>query len=392
MMQGIQIVALKELRDSLRDRRTLLNSLVMGPVLAPLLFIGLLTFAINKETEKAEEILHLPVVNQTLAPNLVSFLEQQDVVIEDPPANPEQAILDEEHDVVVRITEDYPEQWRDGRPAVVEVIADESRSDANTTVRRVRLLLNGYGTQIGSLRLQLRGVNPQLMQAVRVKDVDLSTPKSRGAQILSILPYFIMITLFVSCMPVAIDTTAGEKERQSLEPLLLNPLPRWQFMLGKLAATAAFGLISLALFLIMFVLMKGLFPASNLGFELNLDWAIAAKIWYSTAPIAVVAATILVTLAAFAKSFREAQSYLGMVILIPMLPTLWLALNPVKAETWMMSVPLLSQNVLITELVRGENVPATWGIISIVSTLALGFVLAIVAAKLYERPKLIFSS
>ncbi len=392
MMHGMQIVALKELRDSLRDRRTLINSLIMGPILGPLIFIGMLTFITQKEVEKAQETLHLPVVNQALAPNLINFLEQQGVVIEEPPADPEQAVRDELHDVVVRITEEYPEQWRAGRPATVEVIADASQREIGTTLARVKLLLNGYGSQIGSLRMQLRGVDPQLIQAVRVRDIDLSTPESRGALILAMLPYFIMITLFVSSMSVAIDTTAGEKERQSLEPLLINPVPRWQIMAGKLGATTMFSLVSLALALIAFVFFVGLIPASNLDFELNLDWGLAIRFWYITAPVALVAASLLTTLAAFAKSFREAQSYMGMVILIPMLPSLWLFINPVKAETWMMWIPLLSQNVLVNQIIRGENVLAIWEIISIITTLALGFILAVTAAKLYQRPKLVFSS
>lgn len=392
MMRGAKIVALKELRDSLRDRRTIINSLIMGPILGPLLFIGMLTLITQKEVEKAEEVLSLPVINQSLAPNLIGFLEQQGVMIEEPPADPEQAVRDEVHDVVIRITEEYPEQWRSGKPAVVEVIADSSKREISTTLNRVRSLLHGYGGQVGSLRMQLRGVDPQLVRAVHIRDIDLSTPESRGALILAMLPYFIMITLFVSSMSIAIDTTAGEKERQSLEPLLINPLPRWQIMAGKLAATTSFSLVSLALALIGFVVFIGFFPASNLNFQLNLNWLLAAKFWYLTAPVALVAAALLTVLAAFAKSFREAQSYMGMVILIPMLPSLWLFINPVKAETWMMWIPLLSQNVLVNQLIRGESVLPIWELISIASTLTLGGILAVTAARLYERPKLIFSS
>ncbi len=392
MMRGVKIVALKELRDSLRDRRTLMNSLIMGPFLGPLIFIGMLTLLTQKEVEKAEATLEIPVINQALAPNLITFLEQQGVVIEEPPADPEQAIHDEEHEVIIRITETFPEQWRNGQPAAVEVIADSSQREIGTTLARVRGLLNGYGAQVGSLRLQLRGVDPQLMRAVHVRDIDLSTPESRGALILAMLPYFIMITLFVSSMSIAIDTTAGEKERQSLEPLLINPVPRWQIMAGKLCATTSFSLVSLALTLVAFILFIGFIPTSKLDFQLNLDWGLAIRFWYITAPVALVAAALLTTLAAFAKSFREAQSYMGMVILIPMLPSLWLFINPVKAETWMMWIPLLSQNVLVNQLIRGESVQPIWEVISIGSTLLLGAVLAITAARLYQRPKLIFAS
>lgn len=391
-MNKIWVVARKEIRDSMRDRRTVMNALLMGPILGPVLFLIMFTFITNKEVEKAQETLHIPVMNAELAPNLVLFLEQQGVAIEPPLSDPEQAVRDELFDVVIRITEDYPEQWRSGQSAIVEVIADSSKREIGTTLRRVRGLLNTYGAQIGSLRLQLRGVNPQLMRAVNVKDVDLSTPKSRGALILGMLPYFIIISLFISSMSIAIDTTAGEKERQSLEPLLINPVPRWQIMAGKLFATTLFASISLALSLTGFVIGVSFIPASALNFELNLDAALAVHLFLITIPMALTAAALLTTLAAFAKSFREAQSYMGLVMLIPMLPSMWLLISPVKAETWMMWVPLLSQNVLINEYMRGETVLLSWQLISVFSTLVLGLIIATIAAGLYNRPKLIFNN
>ncbi len=225
-----------------------------------------------------------------------------------------------------------------------------------------------------------------------IKEIDLSTPESRGALILAMLPYFVMIGLFVSGMSVAIDTTAGEKERKSLEPLLINPLPRWQIMAGKLLATTAFTLISLALTLVAFVIGVGFIPAATLDFRLNLDWPMALQFWLLTAPVALIAAALLTTLAAFAKSFREAQSYMGLVVLIPMLPTLWMFINPVKPQLWIMTVPLLSQSLLINETISGHSVPLNWKLLSVVCSLLFGTVLASLAASLYQRPKLIFSN
>lgn len=384
-------VALKEIRDSLRDRRTLINTLLMGPILGPFIFIGMMTFIANKEVKKAEEALEIPVVNQSLAPNLVNFLEAQNMVVLDPPDDPEQSVRDEEHDAVLRITEDYPEQWRAGRPAVIEIIADSSDRDTDTTQRRLSALLNAYASQIGSLRLNLRGVDPNLARAVVVKDVDLATPESRGALLLAFLPYLMMITVFVSGMSVAIDTTAGEKERKSLEPLLINPLPRWQIMTGKLIATTFFTLIALALSITAFVICKDFLPKELLNSEFNLNWSLGLLYFVITVPIAVVASCLLTLLAAFAKSYREAQSYMGMVVLIPMFPSLYLLINPVKAQLTQMWFPLLSQNVLINQYIRGESVPLSWLLISMLSSLVLGLILAAVAANLYNKPRLIFS-
>ncbi len=391
-MSRIFIVFNKEIRDSLRDRRTVLNALIMGPILGPVLFVILFGFITSKEVEKSEETLEIPVVNRALAPNLAQFLEQHGMLIQPEPVDPEQSIADKDHDVIVRITEQYPQQWRAGEPAVVEVLADRSRREVGTTMARVQRLLNGYGGQIGQQRIQLRGVDPGLMQAVMIKEVDLSTPESRGAMILAMLPYFVMIGLFVSGMSVAIDTTAGEKERKSLEPLLINPLPRWQIMAGKLLATTAFTLISLALTLVAFVIGVRFIPAASMDFTLNLDWSMALQFWLLTAPVALLAAALLTVLAAFAKSFREAQSYMGLVVLIPMLPTLWMFINPVKPEIWMMWVPLLSQSLLINETISGKLMPLNWQLISVLSSVVFGLLLAAIAASLYQRPKLIFNN
>ena len=118
--------------------------------------------------------------------------------------------------------------------------------------------MHAYGAQIGQLSLQLRGVSPTIRSPIMVKDVDLSTPQSRGMLVMIMLPYVLMITAFTGGMHLAIDTTAGEKERKSLEPLLINPVPRWQIMLGKMSATATYAFASLVLTLVAF---RFAFPA-----------------------------------------------------------------------------------------------------------------------------------
>ena len=390
MMMGWYKVARKEIRDSLRDRRTLFTTLLMGPVFGPFLIVGMMTFVADKETKKAEEALEIPIVNQSIAPNLVDFLVAQGVVVLDPPDDPEQAVRDEEHDAVIRITEQYPEQWRSGQPAVVELIADTSDRETSRTQTRIRQLLGGYGAQVGNLRLSLRGVDANLARAVRVKNVDLATSESRGAIFLASLPYLMMITVFVSGMSVAIDTTAGEKERHSLEPLLINPIPRWQFMVGKLVATTFFASVALALSISAFILTKDFLPSDLVNSELNLNWSLGLLYFVVSLPIAVVAASLLTMLAAFAKSYREAQSYMGLVVLIPMFPSLYILINPVKAQLAQMWFPLLSQNILINTYIRGESVPLSWLLVSIISSLAVGLILAAIAASLYNRPRLIF--
>ena len=391
-MSGLGVVYKKELRENLRDRRALFNSVLLGPILFPILFIGLAYFAGNKQQQNAEKTLEVPVIGAEHAPNLVSFLEQQGVVIEPAPDDPEALVKAQDEQVIIRIPEQYGEQWKSGEPAVVEVIADPSRRESSVPMQRIKGLLHAYGGQIGRLRLQLRGVSPTLRTPIMVKDVDLSTPQSRGMLVMIMLPYVLMITAFTGGMHLAIDSTAGEKERKSLEPLLINPVPRWQIMLGKMAATATFAFASLTLTLVSFRFAFPLLPTGALGVDLNLNATAVSGILLAISPVVILAAAMLTTLAALAKSLREAQSYMGLVFMIPMIPSLIFMVNPMKPETWMMAIPMFSQNLLIGEFVRGDSVSTLWLAMSMGSTLAIGLIFVAIAATLFNRPRIVFSS
>ncbi len=391
-MNGLSTVFRKEVRENIRDRRALFNSLLLGPLLFPLLFVGMMWFLESAEKERAEATLELPVIGAGYAPSLIRFLEQQGTEILPEPEDPEELVRSQEVPVVLRILPEYPEKWAEGLPAPVEVISDPSRQESNAPIRKIKGLLYAYGQQIGSLRLRLRGVSPQLASPVMVKDVDLSTPKSRAILAVIFLPYVLMITAFTGATHLAMDTTAGEKERKSLEPLLINPVPRWQIMTGKMLTTMVFAMASLALTLVSFRIVLPYMPVGAFGMDLTLGLETLLKILFVISPVAILAAALLTLLASFAKSYREAQSYMGLVILIPMIPSLIFMANPIKAEMWMMNIPLFSQNLLIGELIREEAVPLTWYALSIAGTLVIGLALAVVAATLYNRPKLIFST
>ncbi|MGY6553906.1 MAG: ABC transporter permease [Wenzhouxiangella sp.] len=385
-------VFFKEVLDNFRDRRVVISTLILGPLLGPALFAVMISFMANQATERMEAALELPVIGAENAPMLVDFLRREGVIITDPPEDPEAAIRREEEEIILRIPPGFGEAWRDGRPAPLELLADQSLRYTGTTIARVRGYLSAYSAQISQNRLQLRGVHPDITRPLQVSVVDLSTPESRGGMMLSFLPYFVMIAVFMGSMHMATDTTAGERERKSLEPLLINPLPRWLIMAGKLLATTFFALLTLGLSLIAFVIAMGYLPVADMDMALNLDFRIAGIIFVLVSPVALMAAGLLIILASFAKSYREAQSYMSLVIFIPLIPSFWLLIDPTRTETWMTLVPLLSQNVLILELIRGEPLNAMWLGFSMLTTLLLAGVLAVIAGTLYNRPKLIFTS
>lgn len=390
-MKGIIVVLKKEVRENLRDRKAVFNSLLLAPILFPVLLIGITWLGTSAQTERAERVLEVPVVGAEQAPNLILYLEKHGMVVKPAPDNPESLVKSQKEPVIIRIPETFGEQWQAGRPAEIEVIIDSSRPESDIPTSRVKGLLSGYGSEIGMLRLQMRGVSPIVMSPLLIRDIDLSTPQSRGMIFMLFLPYILMITAFMGGMHLAIDTTAGEKERRSLEPLLINPVPRWQIMMGKLLATAIFGMASLVLTLIAFRITLPYLPLAALGVDLGMDVEAMAGILLVVAPVALMAAALLTVLATYAKSFREAQSYMGLVILIPMVPTLMFMTNPVKPEAPMMPIPLFSQNLLIGELIRGEAVPVHWLLYSAAGTLIFAFALIAFAATLFSRPRVVFS-
>ena len=175
------------------------------------------------------------------------------------------------------------------------------------------------------------------------------------------------------------------------EPLLINPVPRWQIMSGKLLTTMLFAMASLALTLLSFKLVLPLMPIGKFGVDLTISTHAMMLILLVISPVAILAASLLTLLASFAKSYREAQSYMGLVVMIPLIPSIIFMANPIRPDTWLMAIPLFSQNLLIGEIVRGEVVSPAWYVLSVGSTLLIGLVLAFIAANLYNKPRLIFS-
>jgi sodium transport system permease protein len=391
-MKATWTVLKKELLDLFRDRRTLMISLLMGPLLGPALMVGLITLIASKEVERAEKPLKLPVIGAEHAPNLVDWLTTMNVEIEESPADPDAAIRGQDEDVILRITPEYAEEWRKSRPAPIELLFDSTRQDTRMPLRRVEALLETYDRQMGALRLVARGINPAVGTPVLVQHRDLSTPESRAGMLLAFLPYILILSGFLGGAQLAMDATAGERERQSLEPLLATPAARGAIMSGKLGAAAVFALLTSLLTLLAFKACFSFIPASMLGFKIDISWLAIAKLFLLIMPIAVFGSCLVTLLAATTKSMKEAQSYMALLMLLPMLPTLVLMVSPVKNQLWMSAVPLLAQNQLILKVVRGEVVSGAEWAIALGAGLLLAGLVWLIAAKLYHREQLAISA
>jgi sodium transport system permease protein len=387
------IVFRKELLDAFRDRRMVLLAFLFMPLALPALLVGTSALGARKQQEKLEATLDVPVIGAEHAPQLMNWLRSQNLRIVAPPPDADAAVRDQDYEVVLRITPDFGDDWHAGQPARIDVIFDSSRPlQSGTAIRRVRGLLDTYGRQVGMLRLVARGVHPAVSSPLRVTDRDVATPASRFDFAQQLLPYMLLLLAFIGGMQLAIDSTAGERERQSLEPLLTTPASREAIISGKILATAAFTLLSIVMTLAAYRLVFSLVPETRVELSLDVPLTALALIFVVILPTVLLGATLLTALAAFARSHREAQGYLPLLIFMPMVPTLVLTVAPVRTQLWMLAVPFLSQNQLILRVLRGEPIGALEWAVSLGAGLLLAGLVWMVAARLYYREQLAASS
>ena len=392
MMRTLATVFRKEVLDNVRDRRTLASALIMGPLFGPILFAFVINLSIERSLDDADRVTELPVIGREHAPNLMRYLESHNIDVIDGPAD-RQAALDAVsngvHDVVVIVPPEFGEKLATATPARIELITDQSNTQADREARRVRGALYAYNQELASLRLTARGVSPLALRPLNIDDVDVSTPSGRSAILLGMMSYFFIFALLMGGMYLAIDTTAGERERGSLEPLLALPVTRNQLLLGKLAATCLFMALSLSLSLASFFVALGFMPLDELGMTPNFGPATVGAAFLLLLPFILLGAAVMTLVASFTKSYREAQTWLSVVLLAPTLPILIVSILTLRPRLEFMFVPSLSQHLLLIDMVKNEPLDPLHVAISVCSTLLFGALLTWICARLYRREGLL---
>ena len=392
MMRTLATVFRKEVLDNVRDRRTLASALIMGPLFGPILFAFVINLSIERSLDDADRVTELPVIGRQHAPNLMRYLESHNIDVIDGPAD-RQAALDAVsngvHDVVVIVPPEFGEKLATATPARIELITDQSNTQADREARRVRGALYAYNQELASLRLTARGVSPLALRPLNIDEVDMSTPSGRSAILLGMMSYFFIFALLMGGMYLAIDTTAGERERGSLEPLLALPVTRNQLLLGKLAATCLFMALSLSLSLASFFVALGFMPLDELGMTPNFGPATVGAAFLLPLPFILPGAAVMTPVASFTKSYREAQTWLSVVLLAPTLPILIVSILTLRPRLEFMFVPSLSQHLLLIDMVKNEPLDPLHVAISVCSTLLFGALLTWICARLYRREGLL---
>ena len=345
----------KETRDHLRDRRSLASALVV-PLFYPLLVGVLFTLMASWFTSALP--LDVAVRGGENAPGLIDFLTRHGAEVHAAAADVEARVKAGDDDVALIISPEYGQHFRAGEPAEVDVVHDGSRNRTHHQVERLQRLLQTYSGQIGALRLIARGVTPGLVSSLDVGDDDVSTKREQGANLLNLIPLMLLIAAVLGGMHAAIDATAGERERGSLEALLITPVARTTLVIGKWLSAGLLALVGVTVALAGFAVAVRYIPLEDLGVRATLGPREMGLMLGIVVPLVAFTTALQLLVSSFAKSFKEAQTYVSMIALAPSLPGMILSFVPLKPALWMYLVPALGQQLLMVDVMRGTEL--TW--------------------------------
>jgi sodium transport system permease protein len=387
-MRALFTVFGKEFLENLRDRRTLLSALLFGPLFGPLLFGLMVSRMLNQSVVESDEPLRLTVSGGEYAPGLIHYLEAQGVKLSTAALSEKEAraaVRGGSAQVVLIIPKEYGARFTAAIPAPVLLVADSADSQTRKSADRARITLGGYGSTIAQLRLQIRGVNPLLAVPVAINELDVATPTGRAVVVLGFMTYFILFAVLMGGLYLAIDSTAGERERGSLEALLSLPVARSSLVGGKILATCAYMCISLALSLTAFVCVFRFVPLERLGMSANLGPGTAFIFFAICLPFVPLGAALLTFVASFTRCYREAQTYLTSVLLVPTLPIAFASIYSLRTHSSLMFIPSLSQHLLMTSVLKDEPIALLDVCVSAAASLTLALVLMVLTARHWRR-------
>lgn len=383
----IAIVLRKELLDGVRDRRALFSALLY-PLLGPLLSGLLFGFMADKQRDAAD--VPVPIVGRDHAPELAEWLEARGVELVEGPEDPRVAVREGEVPFVLSIPEDFADSFARGSPAKLELIIDSSRNDSRPSVAHVQKMLGHYSDDIANRRLLVRGVDPDIIHPLKVAEVEVASEQELAASVFAFVPMFVLMATFIGGMQIAVDATAGERERGSLEPLLLNPVPRSVLVIGKWLAAVVFALGCVILTLICCVFVLEYTPVRELGLRLELGVPALLGVLLAAAPMALMATALQILVSSFARSFKEAQTYISLLVFVPMVPAIIGMMTGLESSVGALLIPGVGQQIVVEQVFGGEGAGALDYLLPMLSALLVAGACVWLTAKMFERESVVF--
>lgn len=370
----------KELLDALRDRRTLLMVVLTSVALGPVLLVALSALVADLEARSDARELHAVGIEH--APTLRNYIERQAWALRPAPPDHEAALARRQlgHPVLV-VPAGFERDLADGLAPALRLVTSSADNRAQAGARAVAQLLQGFNQEQATLRLVMRGVSPGLLQVVQVQEQDMAGPQARAAQFTRLVPFFVLMAVLYGALHAALDTTAGERERGSLEPLLMTPLPRSAIVLGKWGAVAVMGMLVAVVSCFSFLPGQWLLRSDTLSAMFQFGLREALLFLALLLPMAALLSAVLMAVAIRCKSFKEAQANTtGVVLAVSLLP-MFTTFNPGGEQPWHLWLPALAQITLMQRVLEGEAFAAMDLLLPLAVALALSAACLIAVAR-----------
>ena len=371
MLGTARVVYAKEMLDALRDRRTLLMVLLSSVMLGPLVLIALsgLVASLEARADKREVV----VAGIEHAPSLRNFLLRQSSVVREAPADYEARLRDASlGDPVVVIPADFEAALLRGDMPTLELVSDSANKQAEAGAARVQRLLLAFSRERAMLSLALRGVSGELLEPLEVAERDLASTQTRATQLTGMLPFFVLMAVLYGALSAALDTTAGERERGSLEPLLMNPAAPLALVVGKWGAVASVAMLIAVLSCFSFLPAQWLLRSDTLQALFQFGLREALLFLLVLLPFAAALSALLMAVAIRCKSVKEAQVNASLVVLLVSLLPLASVFNFGGEAPWHLWLPALGQSTLMTHVLKGEGLSTAQWLIPLAVCLVLG--------------------
>ncbi len=387
-MSAIVTVFKKEMVDHLRDGRSILISMIY-PLMGPLL-LGLMFFFVGGGMRVNEGApLVVPILHAESAPDLVRFLEKEGATMQ-PLAGDVRGLVLGGRAAFALILPEHPAAATRAVPLPVRLITNPARFDSIVATGRLVELLNAYQRETLAGRLREAGLPAALLSVLNIEQENIGRAAGPAVILLTMIPPFLIFTLFTGGVHVALDATSGERERGSFETLMMNPVRRYEVLTGKLGATMVFTLMALGVQALAFWVMLHSVPQESLGLIAPPSMLRLALVVSVCLPLVVLAAATQLLISAVTRSVKEAQTYLGLLPLVPGLAGMVLALAPVHAQLVLAAIPTFGQTLLMGQLVRSEAVSAAFIGVTALATLVAVALLLLLGFRLYEREEILF--
>jgi sodium transport system permease protein len=399
-LRNIGIVYRKELVDSLRDRRTLISMTAVPLLLMPLLTIGLGVVMVRQVGQAREEIPKVMILGGEDSPNLRAELAKLEGVQIVPQARDyAEEISSKQIRAAVEIPAGFDAKLAAGEPMSVKIYMYEGELRSGFGADRMQKFFRDLRERAIRERLEARQLPESLIRPFDIMQQNVAPPEKVGGAILGgLVPYFVILLCLTGAMYPAMDLTAGEKERGTIETILCSPVSRTHLVLGKflmvLTASVATAVLSIISMTVSFVVGKKLLQGVGSGaagqiLQITMTGKAILSVFVMVLPLAVLFSAALLAISLFAKSFKEAQSYISPLMIVVVLPAVAAVLPGVELNTTLALLPVLNTSLVSKEIMTGTY---HWKYIALIFTSSCIYAAAAIAiaVKLFQREDVLF--